>query len=79
MVQEPLKTPEERFNAEAIQLVEELVDEFAQLLARYEKPVAAQSEQEKGEIAAHISVLLERFYEPVDHTHDLYRYIRLKG
>jgi hypothetical protein len=71
MAQEPLKTPEERFNEEAIQLVERLVDDFAQLLTRYEKPVAAQSEQEKGEIAAHISVLLEQFYKPVDHTDNL--------
>jgi len=71
MLQEPLKTPEERFNEEAIQLVERLVDDFAQLLTRYEKPVEAQSEQEKGEIAARISVLLEHFYEPVDYTNDL--------
>ena len=71
MLQEPLKTPEERFNEEAVQLVEKLVEDFAQLLARYKKPVEAQSEQEKGEIAARISVLLECFYEPVDHTDDL--------
>ena len=67
----PFQTPEERFNAEAIQLVEKLVDDFAQLLARYEKPVEAQGEQEKGEIAARISMLLEHFYEPVDHANDL--------
>src|SRR5258708_5003694 len=67
----PLQTPEECFNEEAIQLVEKLVDDFAQLLARYGKPIEVQSEQEKGEIAARISMLLEHFYEPVDHTNDL--------
>ena len=71
MLPEPLKTPEVRFNEEAVHLVEKLVEDFAQLLAHYEKPVEARSEQEKGEIAAQISVLLEDFYEPVDHSNDL--------
>ncbi len=71
MLPEPLKTPEERFNAEAIHLVEKLVDDFARLLVRYGKPIEVRSEQETGEIAAQISVLLEDFYEPVDHSNDL--------
>jgi hypothetical protein len=71
MLPEPLKTPEERFNAEAIHLVEKLVDDFARLLVRYGKSIEVRSEQETGEIAAQISVLLEDFYEPVDHSNDL--------
>lgn len=51
--------------------MEKLVDDYAHLLARYGKPVEAQGEQEKGEIAAEIFVLLEHFYEPVDHTNDM--------
>src|SRR5712692_2419466 len=71
MLPEPLKTPEERFNEEAVHLVEKLVDDFVQLLVRYGKPIEVRSEQEKGEIAAQISLLLQPFYEPVDHTDDL--------
>ena|SRR5689334_11401701 len=67
----PFQTPEERFNTEAIHLVEKLVDDFARLLVRYGKPIEVRSEQETGEIAAQISVLLEDFYEPVDHSNDL--------
>ena len=71
MQQESLKTPEGRFNVEAVRLVEKLVEDFAQLLTRYCKPIEVRSEQETGEIAAQISVLLEDFYEPVDHSNDL--------
>jgi len=66
-----MMTPEERFNAEAVQLAEKLVGDFARLLTRYSKPVELRSELEKGEIAARISVLLEDFYRPEDHSNDL--------
>jgi hypothetical protein len=51
--------------------VENLVEDFAQLLVRYSKPVESRSEPEKGEIAARISVLLEDFYKPVGDSNDL--------
>ena len=68
MLQEPSKELEERFYDEAMQLVEKLVDDFAHLFARYGRPVEARDDLEKGEIAGELCVLLERFYEPVDHT-----------
>jgi len=71
MQQEPFQTLEERFNAEAVQLVEKLVEDFVQLLTRYGKSMEVRSEQETGEIAAQISVLLEDFYQQVDHSNDL--------
>jgi hypothetical protein len=71
MLQESLKMPEEHFNEEAVKLVEKLVEDFAQLLVRYGKPIEVRSEPEIGELAARISVLLEDFYEPVDHSNDL--------
>ncbi len=71
MTDEHTITNEERFNEEAVHFVEKLVDDFARLLAHYGKPIEVRSEQEKGEIAARISVLLEHFYEPVDHSNDL--------
>jgi hypothetical protein len=51
--------------------VEKLVEDFAQLLVRYSKPVESRSEPEKGEIAARIPVLLEDFYKPVGSSNDL--------
>jgi len=71
MPQEPFETSEKCFNEESIRLVEKLVDDFAHLLARYSKPIEARGELEKGEIAAELCMLLEHFYEPVDHTNDL--------
>ena len=70
MQDEASMTPEERFNAEAVQLAEKLVGDFVRLLTRYRRPVEPRSELEIGEIAARISVLLEGFYRPGNHSYD---------